>query len=72
MLQKATFISAQVAGRDNEVGSIEVGKRANLILVNGDPVKNISDIRKVELTVKGGNMYDSKVLYASYGFGFWK
>ena len=46
--------------------------RPNLILVDGDPVKNISDIRKVELTVKGGNLYDPKALYASYGFGFWK
>ena len=72
VLQKATYLSAKVAGKDTEVGSIEVGMRANLILVDGDPVKNISDIRKVELTVKGGNLYDPKALYASYGFGFWK
>lgn len=72
VLQKATFTSAQVAGKENELGSIEVGKKANLILVDGDPVKNISDIRKVELTIKNGNLYDTKALYQSYGFGFWK
>ncbi|HRI80305.1 MAG TPA: amidohydrolase family protein [Cyclobacteriaceae bacterium] len=72
VLRKATLTSAQVAGKDAELGSIEVGKKSNLILVDGDPVKNISDIRKVELTFKGKNMYDAKALYASYGFGFWK
>ena len=72
VLQKATLFSARVAGMENELGSIEVGKKANLILVEGDPVKNISDIRNVELTIKNGNMYDSKALYKSYGFGFWK
>lgn len=72
VLQKATYYSAKVAGKDSELGSIEVGKKANLILVDGDPVKNISDIRKVELTIKNGNLYDTKTLYKSYGFGFWK
>jgi hypothetical protein len=40
--------------------------------VDGDPVKNISDIRRVEWTVKNGRMYEAKALFASYGFGFWK
>ena len=72
VLRKATFISAEVAGKDSELGSIDVGKKANMILVDGDPVKNISDIRKVEITIKNGNLYDTKALYKSYGFGFWK
>lgn len=72
VLQKATILSARIAGKEQELGSIEVGKKANLILVDGDPVKNISDIRRVELTMKGGHVYDAKALYASYGFGFWK
>ncbi len=72
VLQKATLISARVASKENEVGSIEVGKKANLILVDGDPVKNISDIRRVEFTMKNGHLYDNKVLLDSYGFGFWK
>lgn len=72
VLQKATLISARVAGKESEVGSIEVGKKANMVLIDGDPVKNMSDIRRVEKTFKGGHMYDSKALYNSYGFGFWK
>lgn len=72
VLRKATLLSAQVAGKSATLGTIEVGKQANLILVDGDPVKNISDIRRVEWTVKNGRMYEAKDLFASYGFGFWK
>ncbi len=72
VLKAATLTSAQVAGKEGELGTVEVGKNANLILVDGDPLKNISDIRKVELTIKGGKLYEPKALYASYGFGFFK
>ncbi len=72
ILQSATIVSATVANKEKEFGSIEVGKKANMILVDGDPLKNISDIRKVELVMKNGNLYDPKSMYQSYGFGFWK
>ncbi|HLZ16696.1 MAG TPA: amidohydrolase family protein, partial [Cyclobacteriaceae bacterium] len=72
VLQSATWVSAQVAGKDKELGSVEPGKKANLILVDGDPLKNISDIRRVEWVMKNGNLYDPKAMYQSYGFGFWK
>jgi imidazolonepropionase-like amidohydrolase len=72
VLKGATIVSARVAGKEKELGSIEVGKKANMILVDGDPLKNISNIRRVELTIKNGNLYDPKELYKSYGFGFWK
>jgi imidazolonepropionase-like amidohydrolase len=72
VLQSATWTSAKVAGKENELGSLQVGKKANLIVIDGDPLKNISDIRKVELVMKNGNLYDPKAMYQSYGFGFWK
>ena len=72
VLQSATLISARVAGKEKELGSVEVGKKANLILVKGDPLKNISDIRKVETVMKNGNLYNPKLMYQSYGFGFWE
>ncbi|MBI1768850.1 MAG: amidohydrolase family protein [Bacteroidetes bacterium] len=72
VLQSATIVSARVAGKEKEFGSIEVGKKANLILIDGDPLKNISNIRNVELVMKNGNLYDPKAMYQSYGFGFWK
>jgi imidazolonepropionase-like amidohydrolase len=72
VLQAATMVSATVAGKEKEFGSVTVGKKANLILVDGDPIKNIGDIRKVEMVMKNGSLYDPKAMYQSYGFGFWK
>lgn len=72
VLRSATITSAKVAGKDKELGTVEVGKTANLILIDGDPLKDISAVRRVELTLKQGNIYDPKAMYASYGFGFWK
>jgi imidazolonepropionase-like amidohydrolase len=53
---------------DGESGSIEVGKRADLVLVDGNPLENISDLRRVVSVVKDGRMYDSKRLGRSVGF----
>ena len=49
------------------MGSIKVGKLADLIIVDGDPVKNISDIRRVEMTMKDGALFESAKVYRSLG-----
>ena len=69
VLRMATLTSAQVAGKQNELGTLAAGKKANLILVDGNPLANIRDIRKVVLTIKNGNLYCPGELYRSYGFG---
>jgi imidazolonepropionase-like amidohydrolase len=51
-----------------ETGTVEVGKQADLILIDGNPLNNISDIRRVVRVVKDGRMYDSKKLGQSVGF----
>jgi imidazolonepropionase-like amidohydrolase len=53
---------------DHETGSVEVGKRADLVLVEGDPSTNISDLRRVVTVVRGGQAYDSLALGRSVGF----
>ncbi|HEX4308630.1 MAG TPA: amidohydrolase family protein [Acidobacteriaceae bacterium] len=67
-IQSATLVPARVMKLDGEVGSIEVGKRADLILVQGNPLEHISDIRRVVSVVANGRMYDSKTLGRSVGF----
>jgi imidazolonepropionase-like amidohydrolase len=67
-IQSATIVPARVMKLDREVGSIEVGKRADLILVQGNPLEHISDIRRVVSVVANGRMYDSKKLGRSVGF----
>ena len=67
VLRMATILSAQVAGRDSDLGSLEVGKLADMVLIEGDPVQNISAIRSTVLTVKDGIIYDSNQVYSGVG-----
>jgi imidazolonepropionase-like amidohydrolase len=67
VLRMATLTAAQVMKRDNELGSIAPGKLADMILVDGDPTTNISDIRKVDTVIKGGDLMYPKELYPMIG-----
>ena len=67
-LQTATLGAARAMKLDATSGSVEVGKRADLMLVNGNPVEHISDIRRVVSVVTDGRMYNSKELAKSVGF----
>jgi imidazolonepropionase-like amidohydrolase len=67
-IQSATIVPARAMKMAAETGSVETGKRADLVLVEGDPLTNISDLRRVVSVVKDGRMYDSKALGRSVGF----
>jgi Amidohydrolase family len=66
-LRAATLVPARVLKRDRDLGTIEPGKLADFILVDGDPTQNISDIRKVVLVVKDGKVFDPKAIYSELG-----
>ena len=57
--------AAEYMGRDSEIGSIAVGKRADFVLMNGDPEKDIHNVRLTETVFKNGVGYDSKKLFES-------
>ncbi|HEY0943005.1 MAG TPA: amidohydrolase family protein [Steroidobacter sp.] len=65
VLYIATLGAARVMGQDREVGSIAAGKRADLILVDGDPLANVGDVRRTKLVIKGGALYDVDALAAA-------
>jgi imidazolonepropionase-like amidohydrolase len=67
VLRIATLIPAQIMKRDKDLGTIEPGKLADLIVVNGDPTRTISDIRKVVTVVKDGVVFDAAGLYREVG-----
>jgi imidazolonepropionase-like amidohydrolase len=49
---------ARFLGRERDIGTVAAGKRADLILVHGDPAARIEDIEKVEVVFKDGQGYD--------------
>ena len=72
-LQIGTLNGARYLGRDKQVGSIAVGKRADLMVVAGNPAAAIADIRKVEIVFKQGVGFDPAKLIASVSgrVGLW-
>jgi imidazolonepropionase-like amidohydrolase len=67
VLQIATLGAARAMGMEDELGSLEPGKLADLILVDGDPTQDIRDIRRVMRVVKDGRVYDPAALYRALG-----
>lgn len=67
VLQIATLGAARVMKKDQELGSLAPGKLADLIVVDGDPSKDISDIRKVRVVVKDGVRYQVSELDQALG-----
>jgi imidazolonepropionase-like amidohydrolase len=61
----STLSGAKYLGRDKTVGSLAIGKQADLVVINGNPAASIGDIRKVETVFKQGIGYDSAKLIAS-------
>ena len=64
-IQIATLNGAIFLGEQNAIGSIAVGKQADLVIIKGDPSKNIKDIENVEIVFKDGVGYDSAKLLES-------
>jgi imidazolonepropionase-like amidohydrolase len=60
-----TLNGARYLGRADRVGSVAVGKRADLVIVRGDPSQRIADVENVETVFKDGVGYDSARLFAS-------
>ncbi len=67
-IQSATIVSARAMNLDHDSGTVQVGKRADLILVDGNPLARISDLRKVSHVVTAGRMYQTARLWQSVGF----
>jgi imidazolonepropionase-like amidohydrolase len=61
----ASFNGAKFLGEDSRIGSIAVGKQADLMIVKGNPALKITDIENVEIVFKDGIGYDSEKLIQS-------
>jgi imidazolonepropionase-like amidohydrolase len=67
-IQAATIVPARAMKLDKESGTVEAGKRADLIIVDGNPLESISNTRKVKTVVTNGRAYDCASLWRSIGF----
>lgn len=61
-LQAATLSAAEFSARDQLLGSIEVGKAADLVLINGNPLADIRNTRRIEAVMMAGVYYDKPAL----------
>jgi imidazolonepropionase-like amidohydrolase len=60
-----TMNGAIYLGREKEIGTVEVGKKADLVLIDGDLTSDIKNIRKTELVFKNGVGFDSQKIFDS-------
>ena len=67
VLRIATLDAARLVGRGGELGSIAPGKLADMILVDGDPSRNIGDVRRLRLVIKDGALFDPDALCRALG-----
>jgi len=65
-LQTATLLPAKAFGVEKDLGTLEVGKLADLAIVNGDPLKDIKDAANVQFVMKDGKLYSVAELMAPF------
>ena len=59
--------SAEVVGADTKTGSITVGKYADLVLIDGDPIKDMAELRKASLVIQGDKLFQPELIYKEMG-----
>jgi hypothetical protein len=65
VIQAATINAARALGLENRLGSIDIGKEADILIINGDPISDIRNLRNIELVMKEGVIYDPIILLNS-------
>jgi Imidazolonepropionase and related amidohydrolases len=61
-LEVASLHGARFLGVDKDLGSIEVGKLADLMVLNSNPLENIKSTLDMKYVMKGGKLYDAMSL----------
>ncbi|HWO66919.1 MAG TPA: amidohydrolase family protein [Umezawaea sp.] len=64
ILRTATTDPARFLGREEDAGTVEVGKEADLVLLDGDPTASVANLRTISGVVRGGTHHDAGALAA--------
>ena len=67
-IQAATLVPARAMGLEKESGTLQPGMRADILVVNGNPLERISDTRNVRFVIAGGRYFEPAPLWKSVGF----
>lgn len=62
LITMATKTSAECLKVDHEIGTIEVGKKSDIIIIDGDPSRNIEELNNIKLVIKGNIIYELSLL----------
>lgn len=65
-LKTATILGAEALGLDKDLGSIETGKLADLVIMESNPLENIRNTNTITHVVKDGRLYDGNTLDEIY------
>ena len=67
-LQAATIVPARAMKAASDSGTIEAGKRGDLIVLDGNPLDDIHNSRRIHRVITGGRVFDPAPLWQSVGF----
>jgi hypothetical protein len=70
-LRDATIVPARAMKLEKKWGTIAVGKAADMVVIDGDPLASIGDLRKTVTTLRGGVVYRTKDLFEVVGVRNW-
>jgi imidazolonepropionase-like amidohydrolase len=60
-IRASTIVPAELLGWSDKVGTIEAGKRADIVAVSGNRLKDISELTRVRFVMKAGSVYKNEV-----------
>jgi len=60
-IRSGTVVPAELLGWSDKVGTIETGKRSDIVAVSGDPLKDITELQRVKFVMKGGTVYKNEL-----------